>query len=353
MSEFRFELLAKKGKARAGLLFTKHGVIETPIFMPVGTCATVKGLTNHHLNEINPDIILGNTYHLMLRPSAEKIAELGGLHKFMNWKKPILTDSGGFQVMSLSNMSKVTEEGVKFRSHIDGSLHFLDSERSMEIQYLLGSTITMIFDECTKYPITEKKAKYSMLRSLRWAERSKKAYKEREGCALFGIVQGAVYENLRQISARELINMNFDGYAMGGVMGSNQKEMFDVLNYTTDLLPENKPRYLMGVGRPSDIIGAIEKGVDMFDCVLPTRSGRNGLVFTSIGEIKIRNAIYSNDLKPLDETCDCYACLNHTRAYIHHLFKTGEMLGAILMTIHNLKFYMNLVRNFRKKILEN
>lgn len=351
MTKFYFELEKTHNKARAGKIYTKHGIIETPIFMPVGTCATVKGLTNYHLNELNPDIILGNTYHLMLRPGAERIAELGGLHKFMNFQKPILTDSGGFQVMSLSGMSKVDENGVKFRSHINGDIYYLDSERSMEIQHLLGSTITMIFDECTKYPITHKKAKHSMYRSLRWAERSKKAYKERDGYGLFGIVQGSTFEDLRNISAKELIDMNFDGYAMGGVMGSGQEEMFSVLNYVADSLPEHKPRYLMGVGRPSDIIGAIKRGVDMFDCVLPTRSGRNGLVFTSRGEIKIKNAIYAQDTSPLDDKCDCYACLNHTKAYIHHLFKCDEMLGAILMTIHNIKFYLNLVRDIRRKIL--
>jgi queuine tRNA-ribosyltransferase len=349
-NSFKFELEGKKGKMRAGKIHTKHGIIETPIFMPVGTCGTVKGLTNHHLNEINPDIILGNTYHLMLRPTAERIETLGGLHKFMNWNKPILTDSGGFQVMSLSNMNKVTEEGVKFRSHIDGSLHMLTPERSMDIQHKLDADITMIFDHVVKYGSTEKKVKEAMYRSLRWAERSKNAFIKRNGYGLFAIVQGGNNYELRKKSAEELINIGFDGYAIGGMVGYDE-ELFQILDYAADMLPENKPRYLMGVGRPSDIKGAIERGIDMFDCVLPTRSGRNGLLFTSAGEVKIKHAKYAEDLSPIDEKCNCYACKMHTKAYIHHLFKADEMLAGILMTIHNLTFYMNLVRNIRKEIL--
>jgi queuine tRNA-ribosyltransferase len=349
----KFEILHKSNKARIGKIHTKHGVINTPIFMPVGTQGTVKSLTNDFIHDIGAEIILGNTYHLMLRPGAEKVAQMGGLHKFMNFHKPILTDSGGFQVMSLSGMRKMSEKGCKFRSHIDGSLHFLDAERSMEIQHLLGSTITMAFDECTPSHWDYKKIKYSMLRSMRWAQRSKDAYKQREGYGLFGIVQGGIYEDLRRHSVDELLKIGFDGYAMGGVMGSTQEDMFSVLDFTTDMLPEEKPRYLMGVGRPSDIVGAIARGVDMFDCVLPTRSGRNGLVFTRGGEVKIRNAKYELDLKPLDEHCSCYACKNHTRAYIHHLFKAGEILACTLMTIHNLKFYLDLIHSCRKAILEN
>jgi queuine tRNA-ribosyltransferase len=346
-----FDLCAKDNKARAATIKTKHGEIHTPVFMPVGTQGTVKSLTNNMINDVGSQIILGNTYHLMLRPGAERIAQLGGLHNFMNFHKPILTDSGGFQVMSLSHMRKITEEGCAFRSHIDGTKYMLTAERSIEIQHLLGSTITMIFDECTSYPSTHKKVKYSMLRSLRWAERSKKAYKQRQGYGLFAIVQGGIYEDLRKISAKELIDISFDGYALGGVMGSSQEEMFTVLDYSADLLPENKPRYLMGVGKPTDIIGAIARGIDMFDCVLPSRSARNGLLFTRKGEVKIRNSLYALDTSAVDDVCSCYCCKNHTKAYLHHLFKAGEILACTLMTIHNLTFYLDMTKKCRELII--
>lgn len=348
----KFELQATYGKARAGLLHTAHGVIETPIFMPVGTQATVKSLTNQMLDDLGAQIILGNTYHLMLRPGEDTVAKLGGLHKFMNYHKPILTDSGGFQVMSLSNMNKVTEEGVKFRSHIDGSMHMLTPERSMDIQYKLDANITMIFDHVVPYGSTEKKVKSAMYRSLRWAERSKKAFIDRDGYGIFAIVQGGDNHALRSESAKELINIGFNGYAIGGMVGYDQ-ELFNILDYTVDMLPTDKPRYLMGVGKPSDIIGAMNRGVDMFDCVLPTRSGRNGLAFTSQGEVKIRNAIYAHDLSPLDPECDCYTCKNHTKAYIHHLFRAGEVLSCILMTMHNIRYYLTLVKKMRQEILIN
>lgn len=320
--------------------------------MPVGTCATVKGLRNDQIIETNAQVILGNTYHLMLRPSGDVIEKLGGLHKFMNWNKPILTDSGGFQVMSLSGLRKLTEDGVIFRSHIDGSKHILTPERSIQLQHQFGSDITMIFDECPKFPITYKKCKRSMYTSLKWAERSKKAFTEREGYALFGIVQGSTFEDLREISAKGLINIGFDGYAIGGLaVGEGQGEMLRVLDFTVPFLPENKPRYLMGVGKPDDIRKAIERGVDMFDCVLPSRAGRNGLLYTRNGEIKIRNAKYATIDKPIDEKCNCYACKNHTLAYIHHLHRCGEMLAGTLMTLHNISYYQDFVNEIREEIV--
>lgn len=351
MQKFNFQLKNKLGKARTGIVNTAHGEIRTPAFMPVGTAATVKAMKPKTVVSTGADIILGNTYHLMLRPTAERIAEFGGLHKFMNWQKPILTDSGGFQVMSLSKLRKIKEQGVEFASHIDGSKHMLSPERSMEIQHLLGSNITMIFDECTPYPATHNEAEKSMELSLRWAERSKKAFIERDGYGLFGIVQGSVYEDLRAKSAAELVNINFNGYAIGGLaVGEGQEVMFEVLNYTVDYLPEDKPRYLMGVGKPSDIIGAVKRGVDMFDCVLPTRSGRNGQAFTSLGTINIRNAKFATDQTKLDENCHCDACTNYTKGYLHHLVKSGEILGAMLMTEHNLTYYQNLMSRLRDYI---
>lgn len=349
----KFTLKNKDGNARTGTVHTAHGDIRTPAFMPVGTAATVKAMQPQSVKDTGADIILGNTYHLMLRPTAERIAKLGGLHQFMNWHGPILTDSGGFQVMSLSGISKISEEGVNFSSHIDGSKHMLSPERSMEIQHLLGSDITMIFDECTPFPATHEVAKKSMELSLRWAERSKKAYVEREGYGLFGIVQGSVYEDLRHISAKALQDIGFDGYAIGGLaVGEGQEEMFRVLDFTMPVMEKDKPRYLMGVGKPTDLVGAVMRGVDMFDCVLPTRSGRNGQAFTWHGTVNIRNAKHAEDLSPLDENCACPACKDHTRAYLHHLVKAGEILGAMLMTWHNLQFYQDLMQAMRDAIDE-
>jgi queuine tRNA-ribosyltransferase len=351
MTKFSFKINAKDGQARTGVVSTAHGDIRTPAFMPVGTAATVKAMLPESVKSTGADIILGNTYHLMLRPTAERIASLGGLHKFMNWNAPILTDSGGFQVMSLSQIRKITEEGVRFQSHIDGSKHMLSPERSMEIQHLLGSDITMIFDECTPYPATQKVAEDSMRLSLRWAERSKNAYIKRDGYGLFGIVQGSVFENLRSESASRLKEVGFDGYAIGGLaVGEGQEVMFQTLDYTVPMLPEDKPRYLMGVGKPADLVGAVKRGVDMFDCVLPTRSGRNGQAFTSKGVVNILNAKYKDDTLPLDEECVCPACMNYSRAYLHHLVKSKEILGAMLMTWHNLQYYQTLMSQMRDAI---
>jgi len=371
MPKFSFKLTATDGNARTGLLQTAHGQIRTPAFMPVGTAATVKAMLPESVKSTGADIILGNTYHLMLRPTAERIAKLGGLHKFMNWNGPILTDSGGFQVMSLSKLRKITEEGVRFQSHIDGSKHMLSPERSMEIQHLLGSDITMIFDECTPYPATHKETEDSMQLSLRWAMRSKEAFdyyknsphpgslpegegiEARNGYGLFGIVQGGVYEDLRHESASKLQETGFDGYAIGGLaVGEGQEIMFDVLNYTTPALPKDKPRYLMGVGKPADIVGAVARGVDIFDCVLPTRSGRNGQAFTSNGVINICNAKYIDDDSPLDDKCNCPACTNYSRAYLRHLVKSNEILGAMLLTWHNLQYYQDLMTEIRGAIAE-
>lgn len=347
----KFEIHKTKGKARTGTLHTKHGEIRTPAFMPVGTAATVKAMMPESVAATGADIILGNTYHLMLRPTAERIAALGGLHKFSNWHKPILTDSGGFQVMSLSALRKINRNGVEFSSHIDGSRHMLTPERSIEIQHLLGSDITMIFDECTPYPATYEQAKSSMELSLHWAERSKTAFVERDGYGLFGIVQGSVYQDLREISAKELQNIGYDGYAIGGLaVGEGQELMFDTLDYTVPSLDPLKPRYLMGVGKPGDIRGAVARGVDMFDCVIPTRSGRNGQAFVSSGTINIRNAVHANDPAPLEEGCPCPACTNYSRAYLHHLVKSGEILGSMLMTWHNLQYYQRLMQEIRDEI---
>ena len=353
MTQFRFELLKQDGKARLGKLHTAHGVIHTPVFMPVGTAGTVKGMKLEDVERMGAEIILGNTYHLMLRPGAERVARLGGLHKMINWKRPILTDSGGFQVMSLSGLRKITEEGVTFQSHLDGSKHYLTPERSIEIQHLLGSTITMALDECPPYPCDEKKLKKSVDMSMRWAARSKAAFVPREGYGIFGINQGGVDPKMREESAQKLIEIGFDGYAIGGLaVGEGQELMFQALEFTPDFLPKDKPRYLMGVGKPLDIIGAVYRGVDMFDCVIPTRVARNARAFTSEGELNLRNAKYAEDASPLDPTCDCYSCKHYTRAYLHHLIKAGEMLGAMLMTEHNLHFYQNLMRRIRAAIEE-
>ncbi len=346
-----FNVLKTDGRARTGVLSTKHGDIQTPAFMPVGTAATVKAMRPEEVAATGAEILLGNTYHLMLRPGAERVAKLGGLHTFMNWPVPILTDSGGFQVMSLSGLRKITEEGVTFQSHIDGSKHHLTPERSIEIQHLLDSNITMVLDECPPHPCEPKRLEQSVAMSMRWAERSKKAFQVREGYGLFGINQGGINPQLREQSAKELIDIGFDGYAIGGLaVGEGQELMFQVLDYTPDFLPQDKPRYLMGVGKPSDIIGAVARGVDMFDCVLPTRVARNAKAFTSHGEVNIRNAKHAEVPAPLDANCACRCCTSFSRAYLHHLTKAGEILGAMLMTEHNLHFYQDLMKRIRKAI---
>ncbi len=350
----KFQCIKSIGKARQGILETAHGTIQTPVFMPVGTVGTVKAMMPESVRSTGAEIILGNTYHLMLRPTAERVASFGGLHRFMNWSGPILTDSGGFQVMSLSGLRKITEEGVAFNSHIDGARHLLTPERSMEIQNLLDSDITMAFDECVKYPAEKKVVQKSMERSMRWAKRSKEAFIDRSGYGLFGIVQGGMFEDLRMQSIKALTDIGFDGYAIGGLaVGEGQEMMFSVLDYTACALPDDKPRYLMGVGRPSDIVGAVARGVDMFDCVMPSRSGRTGQAFTSQGVLNMRNACHIDDHSPLDAECGCPACRNYTRGYIHHLFRTGEILGSMLLTWHNIQFYQDLMRKIRTALDEN
>jgi queuine tRNA-ribosyltransferase len=353
--KFNLKNSDKNNKARTGTIETAHGQIETPVFMPVGTQATVKAVTVDNLHDFGAEIILGNTYHLMLRPGADRVEKLGGLHRFMNWDKPILTDSGGFQVMSLGDLRKITEEGVKFQSHIDGSYHMLTPEKSIKIQEQLDADITMIFDECTPYPATHQVAKESMELSLRWAERSKNAFNNRDGYGLFGIVQGSTYEDLRKISAKELINIGFDGYAIGGLaVGEGQQIMFEVLDYICDELPTESPRYLMGVGKPMDIIGAVQRGVDMFDCVLPTRNARNGQIFTKKeGVINIKNAKHSEDDRVLDENSHHSALNSYSKAYLHHLVKTNEILGSMLCTQVNLIFYLEMMRDIRENIKNN
>lgn len=349
-----FEIIKRSGNARVGIIKTAHGTIHTPAFMPVGTAATVKAMTSDAVLSTGAEMILANTYHLMLRPTAERISALGGLHKFMNWSGPILTDSGGFQVMSLSKLTKIKENGVLFNSHIDGSKHELTPERSIQIQHLLGSTITMAFDECIPHPSSYDATHKSMELSMRWAQRSKDAYVARDGYGIFGIVQGGIYGDLRAQSATSLKNIDFDGYAIGGLaVGEPQDVMFQVLDETLPSLPKEKPRYLMGVGKPSDIIGAVDRGVDMFDCVLPTRSGRNGQAFVRSGTINIRNAKYADDLSPLDQDCACQTCAHYSRAYLHHLVKSREILGAMLMTWHNLHYYQDIMRALREQILNS
>lgn len=350
----KFQRITSTGKARRGVLETAHGTVQTPAFMPVGTVGTVKAMTPESVRSTGAEIILGNTYHLMLRPTAERVASFGGLHRFMNWPGPILTDSGGFQVMSLSGLRKITEEGVTFNSHIDGARHMLSPERSMEIQNLLDADITMAFDECVKYPAEKKVVQKSMERSMRWAKRSKEAFVDRPGYGLFGIVQGGMFEDLRMKSIRALTDIGFDGYAIGGLaVGEGQEMMFSVLDYTACALPDDKPRYLMGVGRPSDIVGSVARGVDMFDCVMPSRSGRTGQAFTSHGVLNMRNACHIDDHRPLDAECGCPACQNYTRGYIHHLFRSGEILGSMLLTGHNIWFYQNLMKQIRTALEEN
>ena len=351
MSSLRFDIAAKDGAARTGVIYTARGEIRTPAFMPVGTAATVKAMLPQSVRETGADIVLGNTYHLMLRPGAERVARLGGLHKFMDWDRPILTDSGGFQVMSLSSLSKITEEGVRFQSHIDGHHEFLSPERAMEIQRLLGSTIQMVLDECPALPAEKAVIEKSLALSMRWARRSKDAFGEQPGHACFGIVQGGTYADLRLRSAQALQEIGFDGYAVGGLaVGEPQTAMLDTLDATAPHLPVGRPRYLMGVGKPDDIAGAVLRGIDMFDCVLPTRSGRNGQAFTWDGPLNLKNARHAEDSAPLDPTCRCPACRQFSRGYLHHTVKANEIIASMLLTWHNLTFYQDLMAALREAI---
>ncbi len=348
---FSFAVGATDGRARTGVIRTPRGEIRTPAFMPVGTAGTVKAMLPESVRATGADIILGNTYHLMLRPGAERVARLGGLHRFMNWPGPILTDSGGFQVMSLAALRKLTEEGVRFQSHIDGSAHHLTPERSMEIQRLLGSDIVMCFDECPALPATEKQVAESMRLSMRWARRSRDAFGDRPGHALFGIQQGGVTRELRAESAEALTAIGFDGYAIGGLaVGEGQAAMFGVLDHAPGQLPADRPRYLMGVGKPDDIVGAVQRGIDMFDCVLPSRSGRTGQALTRFGALNIKNARHAEDARPLDPECTCPACCSYSRAYLHHVFKAGEIIASMLLTWHNLHYYQELMADLRDAI---
>jgi queuine tRNA-ribosyltransferase len=347
-----WESAGSDGTARAGTLHTAHGDVETPVFMPVGTAGTVKAMTADAVRATGARLVLGNTYHLMLRPTAERVARLGGLHRFMDWHGPILTDSGGFQVMSLNELRTLDEDGVTFRSHLDGTRHRLTPERSIEIQHLLGADITMCFDECTPFPATEEQAATSMRLSMRWAARSRAAFVARPGHGLFGIVQGSVFPALRAESVAALTAIGFEGYAVGGLaVGEGQEAMFACLDVTLPLLPADRPRYLMGVGTPADIIGAVARGVDMFDCVIPTRSGRTARAYTSRGMLNLRNARHADDPRALDPDCACPACARHSRAYLHHLFKAEEMLGPMLLTWHNIHYYQGLMRRLRGAIL--
>jgi queuine tRNA-ribosyltransferase len=351
MNDIYFELSATDGTARTGILHTPRGDIRTPAFMPVGTAGTVKAMLPQSVRETGADILLGNTYHLMLRPGAERVARMGGLHKFMDWPRPILTDSGGFQVMSLSSLRKISEEGVRFQSHIDGHAEFLSPERAMEVQRLLGSDIQMVLDECPAFGATEAEIEKSLARSMRWAKRSKAAFGEQPGRTCFGIVQGGVFSHLRMRSATALQEIGFDGYAVGGLaVGEGQVAMFDTLDETVPHLPSERPRYLMGVGKPDDIVGAVLRGIDMFDCVLPTRSGRNGQAFTWNGPLNLKNARFADDDTPLDSTCPCPTCRQFSRAYLHHVVKAGEIIAAMLLTWHNLTYYQELMKALRAAI---
>jgi len=348
---FAFSLHATDGAARTGLIHTPRGEIRTPAFMPVGTAGTVKAMMPDSVRATGADILLGNTYHLMLRPTAERVARLGGLHRFMNWERPILTDSGGFQVMSLSGLRKLTEEGVRFSSHIDGSKHLLTPERSMDIQRLLGSDIVMCFDECPALPADDATVARSMRLSMRWAMRSREAFGDRPGHALFGIQQGGVTQDLREESAKALTQIGFDGYAVGGLaVGEGQEAMFGVLDYAPGMLPADKPRYLMGVGKPDDIVGAVQRGIDMMDCVLPSRSGRTGQAWTRRGAVNLKNARHKDDPRPLDQDCTCPACRQYSRAYLHHVVKADEIIGSMLLTWHNLHYYQELMQGLRDAI---
>ncbi|HEU0117388.1 MAG TPA: tRNA guanosine(34) transglycosylase Tgt [Alphaproteobacteria bacterium] len=351
MNAFSFNISATDGTARRGRVTTAHGTFETPCFMATATAATVKAMTPETVKSTGAEMAICNTYHLMLRPGAERVAQLGGLHKFMNWPGPILTDSGGYQVMSLSELRDIDEKGVTFRSHLDGSKHELTPERSMQIQHDLDSDITMCFDECTPHPATHEQAALSMRMSMRWAERCRQAFKPRPGYALFGINQGNVYPDLREESANALKKIGFDGYAVGGLaVGEGQETMFRMLDATVHHLPDDKPRYLMGVGKPDDIVGAVRRGIDMFDCVMPTRSGRTGQAFTRRGTVNMRNARHLSDPRPIDDKCICMACKNYGRAYIHHLFRAEEILGPMLLSAHNLQYYQDLMKDLRAAI---
>jgi queuine tRNA-ribosyltransferase len=356
MGAVRYELIkqCKQSGARLGRLYTPHGTIETPVFMPVGTQATVKAMDPSELKEIGAEIILSNTYHLHMRPGEKLIERAGGLHKFMNWDKPILTDSGGFQVFSLAELRNIKEEGVTFKSHIDGSMHFISPEKAIEIQNSLGSDIIMAFDECLPHPCEYDYAKKSLHRTIRWAERCLETHRNTEKQALFGIIQGGMYKDLREESVREMVKLDFPGYSIGGLsIGEPKPIMYQVLDWTANLLPYNKARYLMGVGSPDCLVEGAIRGIDMFDCVLPTRIARNGTVFTSKGKVVIGNAQYAEDFAPMDDECDCYACRNFSRAYVRHLFKAKEILGARLTTIHNLRFLINLMSQIRQAIRED
>ena len=352
---FEIKKIDKKTGARLGVMHLPHGDVETPVFMPVGTQATVKSMTPEELkDEVKSHIILSNTYHLYLRPGHELIREAGGLHKFMNWDRNILTDSGGFQVFSLGDLRKITEEGVEFRSHLNGSKHFISPEKSMEIQNALGSDIMMAFDECAPYGVSYDYVQKSMRRTTRWAKRCKEYHKNTQNQALFGIVQGGFFKDLRKESAKELAKLDFPGYAVGGIsVGEPKEEFLDILRYTTPLLPENKPRYLMGVGSPDYLIEAAISGIDMCDCVMPTRMARNGTALTHFGQVNLLNACHAKDFTTLDKECDCYTCKNYTKAYIRHLFKAKEILGARLLSIHNLRFLVNLMENVREAIKQD
>ena len=350
-NNFNFKLISQDKNARLGKLNTAHGTVDTPIFMPVGTAATVKAMHLKDVEEAGAQIILANTYHLMLRPGEKNIKEMGGVRKFMGWNKPLLTDSGGFQIMSLGKLRKVENEGVTFKSHLDGTKYFLSPKISTDIQNALDATISMQLDECIPFPASYEESERAMKLSLEWALKSRDAFEERKGYGQFGIVQGSTYSDLRELSSKKLVEIGFDGYAIGGLaVGEGQEQMFKTLDFTTKNMPFDKPRYLMGVGKPDDLIGAVKRGVDMFDCVLPTRSGRTGQAFTSRGTVNIKNARHILDKRPLDNNCDCHTCKNFSRAYLHHLFKAQEILGLMLLSWHNIYFYITLMKNIRNSI---
>ena len=350
-NKFNFKLISQDKGARLGKLTTAHGIIDTPIFMPVGTAATVKAMHLKDVEEAGAQIILANTYHLMLRPGEKNIKEMGGVRKFMGWKKPLLTDSGGFQIMSLGNLRKIENNGVTFKSHLDGTNYFLSPKISTDIQNALDATISMQLDECIPFPASYEESERAMKLSLEWALKSREAFEERKGYGQFGIVQGSTYSDLRELSSKKLVEIGFDGYAIGGLaVGEGQELMFKTLDFTTKNMPFDKPRYLMGVGKPDDLIGAVKRGVDMFDCVLPTRSGRTGQAFTSRGTVNIKNARHTLDKRPLDNNCNCHTCTNFSRAYLHHLFKAQEILGLMLLSLHNIHFYITLMKNIRNSI---
>ena len=350
-NNFNFKLISQDKNARLGKLTTAHGTIDTPIFMPVGTAATVKAMHLKDVEEAGAQIILANTYHLMLRPGEKNIKEMGGVRKFMGWNKPLLTDSGGFQIMSLGKLRKIENDGVTFKSHLDGTKYFLSPKISTDIQNALDATISMQLDECIPFPASYEESERAMKLSLEWALKSRDAFEERKGYGQFGIVQGSTYSDLRELSSKKLVEIDFDGYAIGGLaVGEGQELMFKTLDFTTKNMPLDKPRYLMGVGKPDDLIGAVKRGVDMFDCVLPTRSGRTGQAFTSRGTVNIKNARHILDKRPLDNNCDCHTCKNFSRAYLHHLFKAQEILGLMLLSLHNIHFYITLMKNIRNSI---